>query len=209
MNDAIEALCRSITNIFEVDDPAGDYSYVEDLDDGRGFTVTHYGFCENTGDLKKAIKLSGFGTTLRLSDDRDRFPERWKQTMAASASRAQLIAACDAVAEELYWTPAIKAATEDGLSANPFACALYYDTLIQHGGGKDPDSFYAIRKQSNGDLAAFLDVRRRILMHATDPDTRVAWRESVDRVTAFDNLFMNQALKGDLRVSGKRLRGLP
>jgi chitosanase len=208
MNGSVQALCQKITNIFEVDDPLGDYAYVEDLRDGRGFTVTHYGFCENTGDLNAVIKAAGLEDVLELKTNRKKFPANWKKCHRDSASRSKLIAAGDSVARRLYWEPATKAVKEDNLSDNPFAYAVYYDTIIQHGGGDDPDSFYAIRREAGGDLRVFLNVRRRVLLHATDPDTREAWRKSVDRVDALEELSNNPELTGDLKISGHRVRGL-
>ena len=208
MSDPIEALCRKITNIFEVDDPLGDYGYVEDLDDGRGYTVTHFGFCENTGDLDDVIAAAGLEGDLELTTNRKNFPANWKRRLNDGASRSKLIAACDSVARRLYWEPAAKAVAEDNLSDNPFAYAVYYDTLIQHGGGDDPDSFYSIRQKAAGDLSTFLKIRRRVLLHATDPETREAWRESVDRVDELEDLSNNPKLKGDLEISGHSVRGL-
>ena len=36
---------KAISNVFEVGRPEPDYAYVENLGDGRGYTVTQYGFC--------------------------------------------------------------------------------------------------------------------------------------------------------------------
>ncbi|MGE3801939.1 MAG: chitosanase, partial [Candidatus Kapaibacterium sp.] len=38
-------------------------------------------------------------------------------------------------------------------------------------------------------LRAFINTRRKVLMHATDPDTREAWAESVSRVDALLELL--------------------
>lgn len=208
MDNRIEALCRSITNIFEVDNPDGDYSYVEDLDDGRGFTVSQYGFCENTDDLKDVIAFSGMGAMLDMKRNRDAFPDKWKKCMSDPASRNTLIHACESVVRKLYWQPAVEAISQDGLSDNAFAHCLYYDTLIQHGGGDDPDSFHFIRAKAGGDLQKFLQIRKKILQHAADPDTRKVWRESVDRVDELAKLSGNTGLTGGLVVSGHKLAGL-
>ncbi len=207
MFDPIESLSKMITNVFEVDQKEGDYAYVEDLEDGRGFTVTHYGFTENTGDLNEVIDASGLKDVLKLKQDRDGFPERWKQAITGKY-RDKLVNACEDVARKLYWDPAMEAIAKDGLADNPLACAIYYDTLIQHGGGDDADSFYAIREKAKGDLSAFLEIRKKILEHATDPDTRDEWRDSVERVQAFEKLLKNPDLKGSLTISGHKLRGL-
>ena len=208
MDEQIEALCRSITNIFEVDNPDGDYGYVEDLEDGRGFTVSQYGFCENTGDLKDVIAASGMGVALDIKKDRDNFPDKWKKCISDPSSRNRLIQACESVVHKLYWQPAVQAIAEDGLSGNAFAHCLYYDTLIQHGGGSDPDSFYSIRKKAGGDVQKFLQIRKKVLQNATDPETRKVWRESVYRVDELKKLSANTGLQGELTVSGHKLAGL-
>jgi chitosanase len=215
MSDPIEALCRKITNIFEVDDQNGDYAYVEDLDDGRGYTVTHYGFVERTGDqdgvgdLEEVIRVAQMEDVLRLKADRESFPSNWKRSITEGEWRSKLIEACNSVAKQLYWQPAAKTVAEDNLTDNPFAYALYYDTIIQHGAGDDPDSFQSIRKKASGNLSTFLQVRRQVLLHPANPATRKVWAESVDRIEELERLLdHNQKLRGDLLICGHKLEGL-
>src|SRR4029079_12450427 len=46
---------KAISNVFEVGGPDPDYAYVEDLGDGRGYTVTQYGFCTYNSEVSQVI----------------------------------------------------------------------------------------------------------------------------------------------------------
>ena len=46
---------KAISNVFEVGSPEPDYAYVENLGDGRGYTVTQYGFCTYNGEVTWVI----------------------------------------------------------------------------------------------------------------------------------------------------------
>ena len=48
---------KAISSVFEVGSPEPDYGYVENLDDGRGFTVTQYGFCTYNTEVADVIAL--------------------------------------------------------------------------------------------------------------------------------------------------------
>jgi hypothetical protein len=84
----LERVCRAITNIFEVDNPAGDYRYVENLDDGRGKTVTHYGFITQddsdpalSTDFDDVLSRCGMAKVLRPRDGG--FKYRWNVSLTA------------------------------------------------------------------------------------------------------------------------------
>src|SRR5437868_2541827 len=47
---------KAITNVFEVGAAEPDYAYVEDLGDGRGYTVTQYGFCTYNTEVAQVIE---------------------------------------------------------------------------------------------------------------------------------------------------------
>ena len=46
---------KAISNVFEVGRPEPDYAYVENLGDGRGYTVTQYGFCTYNSEVAQVI----------------------------------------------------------------------------------------------------------------------------------------------------------
>lgn len=83
----------------------------------------------------------------------------------------------------------------------PLGLCAFYDTIIQHGGGDDPDSLHAIvhltekamgGKVNNNEhnwIKKFLEQRRHDLEHPHNKDTEKEWRDSVDRVDAMVNLI--------------------
>lgn len=87
----------------------------------------------------------------------------------------EMIRAQDAVLEEQYLRPALRAAVADGLS--PLGQFIYYDALVVHGPGSDADSFGGIRAAAKkaskapslgGSEAAylkmFLKARERVML---------------------------------------------
>ena len=121
-------------------------------------------------------------------------PDAWR----ASCDDPRQRAAQDAVVDELYYNPAVKRWRGLGLR-RALSLAAIYDAMIQHGEGTDPDGVPAMlatstpprrRHAAHGRLGAevprtFLRVRRATLSHASDPDTRAVWAESVGRVDVF------------------------
>lgn len=107
----------------------------------------------------------------------------------------------DSVVDEWYYLPAMKWADQTGIQT-ALGKAIFYDTIIQHGEGEDPDGLPALiattKKKMGGTpktgidekkwIAAFLDVRRADLAHAHNPDTREEWAESVGRVDSLKQL---------------------
>jgi chitosanase len=207
---------KAISSVFEVGSPDPDYGYVENLDDGRGFTVTQYGFCTYNTEVSDVIArilasepdcpLKSFLPKLPPQDWDGKalggFDRAWKN--AAKSSKA-LAKACDAVADALYLSPAIAAAAAAGVTS-PVGIAIFYDTLVQHGDGDDPDSLNAIvkatpRAPEPAYLKAFLAARKKVLLNASDKETREVWRESASRVDALAALLdRNPSLTPPLKV---------
>ena len=225
LDPALKARIKSITNVFEVGKVEADYAYVEDLKDGRGFTVTNYGFVTKEREVADVIArllakvpdapLKAFlprlppkargANTKALKD----FPAAW---MSAANASADLADACEQVADKLYFNPAMAAAEEFGM-ASPLGRAIVYDTALQHGDGNDKDSLRAIYKRTRaatanaGEIAetdllyAFLEVRRDVLLHPANKATAKGWRESVTRVDALENILNeNPQLASPVRV---------
>jgi chitosanase len=207
---ALAARIKAISNIFEVGGPLPDYRYVEDLGDGRGYTVTNYGFCTGTGEVAELIKdymkvvpdtrLKHYLALMPPAVDSEGtpagFPADWRREIDAG----HLAGICDDEADKLFYRPAMKAATAAGVRS-PIGRLVFYDTLIQHGGGDDPDSFSAIfnaaMKKVGGTapvqeadlLRAFLAIRRGVLLNPSESGTRHEWKQSVTRVDALLNLL--------------------
>lgn len=202
---------KAISNVFEVGRPEPDYSYVEDLGDGRGYTVTQYGFCTYNSEVTQVINryvahvpdtpLKRFLAELPPSKWTDQalddFPHIWRKEIRASEL---LGGACDEEANVLYFAPAIESAAAVGVTS-PIGMAIFYDTLLQHGASTDPDSLPSILKRTleeNGDvdstsepqfLRAFLTVRKSVLENSSNHATRHVWRASARRVDALLKLL--------------------
>ena len=169
------------------------YSYIEDIDDGRGYTAGIIGFCSGTGDMLELVHaytatepgnpLAPYLPALR-SRERHRlargpgpgFMDAW----AEAATDPVFQAAQNLERDAVYFDPAVAQAKEDGLRAlGQFA---YYDAMVMHGPGDDPVSFGGIRATAlehadppsqGGDevayLEAFLDAREDAMRHRGSP----------------------------------------
>lgn len=220
---------EQFTSIFENDTIELQYGYIENIDDGRGFTCGRAGFTTATGDAVQVVELytkakshnplANFLPELRRlakeeSDDTDGlsgFEKAWKTAAEDSVCRA----AQDEVVDKLYYTPSAKRADDAGLNT-ALSRAVLYDTIIQHGEGDDPDGLPALmnstEKKMGGTpktgidekewLASFLKVRREDLENPHNKDTQDGWRESVDRCDAFSSILEsgNFDLHGPIHV---------
>ncbi|HEY9721361.1 MAG TPA: chitosanase [Oscillatoriaceae cyanobacterium] len=221
-----------LTSLFENSTIDLQYAYTEALKDGRGITAGRAGFTSGTGDMLEVIQKY---TAQVPNNPLARYLPRLNAINAAKHGKGSLVgleglqaawhqaandpkfrAAQDAVVDEQYYQPAMQTADQQGLKT-PLARAVMYDTIIQHGGGDDPDGLPALvaatDKAMGGSPAQgvnehawvekFLSVRHADLAHAHDPSTRKAWAESVDRVNALGAIAQsgNWNLQGPMNVS--------
>ena len=159
----------------------GEYGYLEDIGDGRGYTGGIIGFCSGTSDMLAVVNeytkrrprngLARYLPALRAVDGTDShrgldpgFPRAWRAAAADPVFRKVQEDARD----RMYFRPAVRMAEADGLRAlGQFA---YYDAAVMHG----VSGLRSIREQAvrarrtpaqGGDeitfLAAFLDARTR------------------------------------------------
>ncbi|MEE4494874.1 chitosanase [Streptomyces sp. NPDC050529] len=159
------------------------YGYIEDIDDGRGYTAGIIGFCSGTGDMLDLVELytqrepgnplAEYLPALREVDGTDShegldpgFSEAWESAAQDSAFQQ----AQNDERDRVYFDPAVSRGKSDGLGTlGQFA---YYDAIVMHGDGGDSTSFGSIRKRAlakakppaqGGDevtyLNAFLDAR--------------------------------------------------
>jgi chitosanase len=161
----------------------GQYKYIQDIGDGRGYTGGIIGFCSGTGDMVQVVEkytklrpgnvLAKYLPALHRVDGSDShagldpgFPADW----AAAAKDPLFQRAQDAQRDEMYFNPAVAQARQDGLRA--LGQFIYYDAIVMHGPGTDPVSFGGIRRtamsrartpaQGGSEVAylnAFLDAR--------------------------------------------------
>ncbi|MFF3439069.1 chitosanase [Streptosporangium sp. NPDC002721] len=191
------------------------YKYIEDIKDGRGYTAGIIGFCSGTGDmldlverytrLKPGNVLAKYLPALRKVDGTashkgldPNYPKDW----ATAAKDTVFQQAQNDERDRVYFNPAVDQAKKDGLRAlGQFA---YYDAIVTHGGGTDPQSFGAIRKNAlkkakppaqGGDetkyLHAFLDARK-VAMRAEEA------HEDTSRVDTAQRVFLD---KGNLDLN--------
>lgn len=214
-----------IISVFENGVPDIQYGYIEDLQDGRGYTAGRAGFCSACGDMAEVVRryteaapinpLASFLPTLMQlasegSDSRaslEGLPQAWVQASADPQFRV----AQDAVVDTNYYRPALDLAQQLGLES-PLARLALYDTAVQHGVNVGPDSLAAIADRATQEagglptagtqetlwLEAFLNRRRATLEQPSNPDTQEAWAASVGRVDALHALLDESNLNLDL-----------
>ncbi|MFI9050965.1 chitosanase [Streptomyces sp. NPDC053427] len=159
------------------------YTYIEDIGDGRGYTAGIIGFCSGTHDMLELVELytkrkpdnilAKYLPALREVDGSDShegldpgYPKDWKK----AAQDPEFQKAQNDERDRVYFNPAVERGKSDGIGVlGQFA---YYDALVMHGDGDDETSFSSIRKRAlakakppaqGGDekayLNAFLDAR--------------------------------------------------
>ncbi|MFI5895387.1 chitosanase [Actinoplanes sp. NPDC051513] len=120
------------------------FSYIEDIGDGRGYTAGIIGFCSGTGDMLELVEaytntkpsnvLAKYLPALRNVDGTDshsgldpNFTRDWKTAAADSVFRA----AQEAERDRVYFNPSVRDGRSDGVRAlGQFA---YYDAAVMHG----------------------------------------------------------------------------
>ncbi|WP_433046173.1 chitosanase [Dactylosporangium sp. CS-033363] len=209
-----------LVSLFEHGGPEPQYGAVEELADGRGLTCGTIGFTTSSTEVREIVEVydaAAPGSRLarhlpRLreladagSDDTGGLPgfaEDWRAAAGDPAFRAEQ----DRLTDRLAFDPALEHAHRLGLRT-PLGVAVLFDSAVQHGTADDPDGLPALiaraTQRAGGTpaagvaepawLVAFLDVRADTLRNPHDRDTRDAWSESVDRVSALRDLVNRAA----------------
>ncbi|MET9268177.1 chitosanase [Kribbella sp. NPDC003557] len=120
------------------------FGYIEDIDDGRGYTAGIIGFCSGTHDMLELVEyytdqvpdnpLAEYLPALREVDGSDShegldpgFTGAWKE----AAATPEFQAAQEHERDRVYFDPAVAQAKGDGLrTLGQFA---YYDAIVMHG----------------------------------------------------------------------------
>jgi chitosanase len=183
------------------------YGYIEDIDDGRGYTGGIIGFCSGTSDM---LALVRHYTKLKPGNVLEAYlPALQKVNGTASHNGlgigyelAWKTAAVDPVFQQaqneerdrVYFNPAVGQAKADGLRAlGQFA---YYDAMVMHGPGNDAASFGGIRAAAlkhartpaqGGDESAYLDAFLDARVAAMKSE---AAHDNVSRVETAQRLFL-------------------
>ena len=132
------------------------FTYIEDIGDGRGYTGGIIGFCSGTGDMLQVVQaytaaephnplarfipaLEHVNGTASHAGLGAPFVAAWHESAADPLfQRAQ-----DRERDQVYFDPAVRAAKRDGLST--LGQFIYYDAMVMHGPGADPLSFGGMR----------------------------------------------------------------
>ena len=205
-----------LTSIFENGKPELDYGYIQNLDDGRGYTAGSVGFCTGTSDLIQVVRrytelragnvLAKYLPTLAKVDGTDSvkglegFEVDWKLAAHDPFFRQ----AQNEIANKLYYLPAMKKADRLGLKM-PFSRAILYDTIVMHGDGQDPDGLDALIKRTtkkmkstpgNGTserawMKVFLDEREKTLKNPADKSTFWEWSGNSVRAEILRDMLMS------------------
>jgi len=133
------------------------YTYIEDIGDGRGYTGGIIGFCSGTGDMLELVTaytqreagnaLASFLPALRQvngSASHAGLGTPFVTAWHTAASDTLFQQAQDAERDSIYFNPAVSQAKADGLHA--LGQFIYYDAIVMHGPGDDGTSFGGIRK---------------------------------------------------------------
>ncbi|EWM18827.1 chitosanase [Kutzneria sp. 744] len=181
------------------------YSYIEDIHDGRGYTAGIIGFCSGTGDMLELVRsyaqrepgnvLARYLPALEAvngSDSHDGLDPTFKDDWASAAGDPVFQQAQNDERDRVYFDPSVSQAKQDGLGA--LGQFIYYDAIVMHGPGTDGTSFGGIRATAmrnartpaqGGDevtyLNAFLDARKAAMLteEAHSDTTRVDTEQRV------------------------------
>ncbi|MEU4395645.1 chitosanase [Kribbella sp. NPDC023855] len=135
------------------------YKYIEDIDDGRGYTAGIIGFCSGTGDMLDLVELyktrkpgnvlEKYLPALRRVNGTDshagldpNFTRDWKAAAGDSAFKT----AQNDERDRVYFNPAVSRGKSDGIGT--LGQFMYYDAIVMHGDGGDATSFSNIRKRA-------------------------------------------------------------
>ncbi len=131
------------------------YSYIEDIGDGRGYTAGIIGFCSGTGDMLELVQeytkrspnnvLARYLPALRSvngSASHSGLDPNFTGDWRTAANDPVFKQSQDFERDRVYFNPAVQQAKADGLRAlGQFA---YYDAAVVHG----PDGMASIRKRA-------------------------------------------------------------
>jgi chitosanase len=185
------------------------YSYIQDIEDGRGYTAGIAGFCSSAGDMLTVVQeytqvepnnilakyipalQQVYGSPSHEGLDPN-FVIDWRE--AANDPVFQL--AQDSERDDAYFDPAVTRAISDGLG--PLGQFIYFDAIVMHGSGKDPGSFDSIRARAMSNaktpaqggnetiyLNTFLDSQKAVML--SDPA-----HTDTSRVDTEQRIFLQQ-----------------
>ena len=120
------------------------FSYIEDIGDGRGYTAGIIGFCSGTGDMLELVEaytatkpgnvLAKYLPALRAvngTDSHSGLDPNFTRDWATAAGDSVFRAAQESERDRVYFNPSVRDGKADGIRAlGQFA---YYDAAVVHG----------------------------------------------------------------------------
>jgi chitosanase len=182
------------------------FSYIQDIDDGRGYTAGIIGFCSGTGDMLELVEaytatkpsnvLAKYLPALRNVNGTEshagldpNFTKDWRTAAADPVFQA----AQEAERDRVYFNPSVRDGKSDGVRAlGQFA---YYDASVVHGyGGMRSIRSRALAKAKppaqGGDERAWLTafLNERVIEMKKEPA-----HEDVTRIDTAQRVFLNNS----------------
>jgi len=185
------------------------YSYIEDIADGRGYTGGIIGFTSGTGDMLEVVRvyaakapgnpLEGFLPALQAvngTDSHDGLGDPFVAAWKAAAESDEFKGAQNSERDRVYFDPAVALAKSDGL--RDLGQFIYYDAAVVHGRGNGVYTLDGIRATAKakatppsqgGDevayLNAFLDAR--VIAMKSEPA-----HQDVSRIETAQRVFLQE-----------------
>jgi chitosanase len=135
------------------------YKYIEDIDDGRGYTAGIIGFCSGTGDMLELVELYADrkpGNVLQKylpalrevdgSDSHDGLDPNYTKDWKTAANDTAFQQCQNDERDRVYFNPSVSRGKSDGLRTLGQFC--YYDAIVMHGPGNGGTSFGGIRNRA-------------------------------------------------------------
>ncbi|MEV0799666.1 chitosanase [Kribbella sp. NPDC050281] len=135
------------------------YKYIEDIDDGRGYTAGIIGFCSGTGDMLELVELYADrkpGNVLQKylpalrdvdgSDSHDGLDPNYTKDWKTAANDTAFQQCQNDERDRVYFNPSVSRGKSDGLRTLGQFC--YYDAIVMHGPGNGGTSFGGIRSRA-------------------------------------------------------------
>ena len=207
------------------------YSYIKDINDGRGYTAGIIGFCSGTGDLLEVVKLysqlkrddplQSYLPALEKvngTDSHDGLGEGFEAAWKKACEDPQMKEAQDMILDQNDLKPALEDAAEDGLG--PLGQYIYYDAYVVHGdiaGIRQKAEQEKETPAEGGDeaqyLTAFLKARQKIMQEEEaheDLSCLKAQQKFIDEGNFFLSLPLAWTMYGDsYTLTEKDLDDLP
>jgi chitosanase len=137
----------------------GQFRYIEDIDDGRGYTAGIIGFCSGTGDMLDLVRLYRDwkpGNVLEKylpalervngTPSHDGLDPNFTSDWESAAQDGTFQGAQEHERDRVYFDSAVNRAKQDGVQA--LGQFIYYDAIVMHGDGWGDLDFSSIRRRA-------------------------------------------------------------